>query len=51
MKFNIVFGKVEQIQDMSLGRLIVTTDCDSETLNEIIGFFEEHLVKVEVVNG
>lgn len=51
VKFNIVFGKVEQIRDVSLGRLIVTTDCDSATLDEIIGFFEGHSVKVEVVNG
>lgn len=51
VKFNIVFGKVEQIQDMSLGRLIVTTDCNSATLNEVIEFFKEHSVNVEVVNG
>lgn len=51
VNFNIIFGKVEQIQDRSLGRLLVSTGCDKSKLEEIIEFFREHSVNVEVING
>lgn len=48
--FNIIYGKIEQIQDSDLGRLVVGVRCDDETFDEILKMFGENGVKVEVIN-
>lgn len=49
--FNIIYGKIEQIQEAALGRLVVGVNCDDEKFNRAIAMFEENDVKVEVING
>ncbi len=48
--FNISYGKIEQIQDRDLGRLIVTTNCKQEKFKTAIKMFEQAGVKVEIIN-
>ncbi len=48
--FNIIYGKIEQIQGSDLGRLIVGVKCDDETFKRAIEMFTENGVTVEVIN-
>lgn len=49
--FNIIYGKIEQIQDMDIGRLVVGVSCDEVKFNKIISMLENKGVNVEVING
>lgn len=48
--FNIIYGKIEQIQDADLGRLVVGVKCDDETFDKILRMLDENGVRVEVIN-
>lgn len=47
VNFNIIFGKIENIQETNIGRLIVSVDTDKKKIENIINELIKNDVKVE----